>query len=406
MAGAATMVFASYAFWRWCEAPSVPRALGVALAVGIAFATRLTAVVLVASFAALLVPWWRGRAEPASTRGRRVALLGMLAAAGTLGTVWACYGFRYDPWPGEPMPRIVPPGWREVLDGRPARAALDFLARTRLLPAAYIASLEVYLVKSALGHQGYLLGSLSTSGWPHYYLVALAVKNTPGFLAALLVLAAYGRRGLAGARVAAHWLLPALLLLLAASLSRVQVGERYVLPLYPYAILLFAACVPALLRERGGRPALAALLALHVAPSLLAARGGYVAYFNALVGGGANAHLVLADSNLDWGQDLPRLARWMETRGVERVQLAYWGTDDPSRYGIARHDLPGHTLYATTPPAEPFTGTVVVSPTLLSGLYPPPGMAGVYPRLLRRLPDDRAGVFLVYRFPPAAGPAR
>jgi len=64
-----------------------------------------------------------------------------------------------------------------------------------------------------------------------------------------------------------------------------------------------------------------------------------------------------------------------------------------------REDLPGHILYPTVAPARPFTGTVAISPTLLVGLYPPPGMALVYPEFLKRKPDDRAGVFFIYNLP-------
>jgi hypothetical protein len=85
----------------------------------------------------------------------------------------------------------------------------------------------------------------------------------------------------------------------------------------------------------------------------------------------------------------------MRRRGVASVQLAYMGADDPSRFGIAREDLPGQHLYPVRPPRLPFTGTVVVSPNLLFGLVP--SVAPLYAPLRDRPPDERAGVFFVYR---------
>ncbi|HSI32010.1 MAG: hypothetical protein ACAI43_21835, partial [Phycisphaerae bacterium] len=39
----------------------------------------------------------------------------------------------------------------------------------------------------------------------------------------------------------------------------------------------------------------------------------YLAFFNRLSGGPARGQEVLADSNIDWGQDVARLARYLET---------------------------------------------------------------------------------------------
>jgi hypothetical protein len=125
-----------------------------------------------------------------------------------------------------------------------------------------------------------------------------------------------------------------------------------------------------------------------------------LSYFNALAGGRLGGHRVLLDSNLDWGQDLPRLAAWMRREGVASVQLAYQGSDDPARFGIAREDLPGDHLYPSRPPSRPFEGVVVVSPNLLFGLVP--RLGDPYAALRGRRPAERAGVFFVYRMGPTA----
>jgi len=228
------------------------------------------------------------------------------------------------------------------------------------------------------------------------------VKNTLGFLAGLVLalVILVRRRDFAPRSATTHWMLTALVVFVAASAGRIQIGERYVLPVYPYLILLMAAAVPSLVSTRAGRLAAAAVLALHAGSSLWAAPGGYLSYFNALAGGREGGHRVLADSNLDWGQDLPRLARWMRERGVPRLQLGYHGSDDPRRFGIECEDLPGLNLYPHQPPRVPFTGTVAVSPNLLLGLFAGSGPDD-YAALRRRPPDDRAGVFFIYRLPEA-----
>jgi len=136
------------------------------------------------------------------------------------------------------------------------------------------------------------------------------------------------------------------------------------------------------------------VLTLHVVPALRVAPHGYLAYFNAIAGGPAGGHRLLLDSNLDWGQDLPRLAAWMRAHGVGRVQLAYHGSDDPDRYGIVHEDLPGVHLYPERPAPRPFEGTVAVSPNLLCGLFA--RLDPAYASLRERPADDRAGIFFIF----------
>ena len=137
------------------------------------------------------------------------------------------------------------------------------------------------------------------------------------------------------------------------------------------------------------------LLAAHALPALAQAPRGYLPYFNLLTGGTDGGHRVLADSNLDWGQDLPRLARWMRAHDVAQVQLGYHGPDSPDRFGIRHEDLPGMQFYAPREPARPFEGIVVLSPNLVLGVFSSPD-EDPYAAFRRRPPDDRAGVFFVY----------
>jgi hypothetical protein len=81
------------------------------------------------------------------------------------------------------------------------------------------------------------------------------------------------------------------------------------------------------------------------------------------------------------------------------VQLGYHGSDDPDRFGIVHEDLPGFHMHPVRPPTRPFTGTVAVSPNILLGIFYPPGQ-NPYQQLLERAPDDRAGVYFVYRLGP------
>ncbi|HOW28161.1 MAG TPA: glycosyltransferase family 39 protein [Elusimicrobiota bacterium] len=65
----------------------------------------------------------------------------------------------------------------------------------------------------------------------------------------------------------------------------------------------------------------------------------YLAYFSPLVGGSDRGYLWRSDSDQDWGQSLPALARYLRRQGDPEVLLAYSGAADPQRYGIRYQDL-------------------------------------------------------------------
>ena len=130
--------------------------------------------------------------------------------------------------------------------------------------------------------------------------------------------------------------------------SRVQLGQRYLLPMYPMLYFLAADALWSLSVQctgsgqtvssarcaavlRGPMPRVAAavvLLTVQVA-SALAIAPHYLAYFSPIAGGPTAGYRLLADSNIDWGQDLPLLRAKLEQMGCRRALLRYSGTANP-----------------------------------------------------------------------------
>jgi len=121
--------------------------------------------------------------------------------------------------------------------------------------------------------------------------------------------------------------------------NAIQNGFRYLLPVYPLLFIWLGNYGATLRRRVGMRLAVGCLAAWSVAGSLRT-WPDYLAYFNEFAGGPGNGYHWLGDSNLDWGQDLKELKRFMVQRGIDRVQLSYFGTAEPAHYGIAYEYLP------------------------------------------------------------------
>jgi tetratricopeptide (TPR) repeat protein len=130
-------------------------------------------------------------------------------------------------------------------------------------------------------------------------------------------------------------IIPPLVYFALAVLSRFNLGVRHLLPVYPFLFVLIGGTVDNLWRD-GSRVMRSSLVLLGVCylGSALSSYPHYLSYFNEVAGGATHGHKVLLDSNLDWGQDLKGLKKWMDANAVKKIQLFYFGTAQPKYYGI------------------------------------------------------------------------
>lgn len=250
----------------------------------------------------------------------------------------------------------------------------------------------------------FFLGEVSWQGWWTYFPVAFLIK-TP--LGTLLLLVA----GLALCRLGKplHWpevlfllVPPALLLILTAS-SRVNIGLRYILPVYPF-LLVFAGRVATV--RIGSRawsrfvsPLLVVVPLALTAASVLPISPHHLAYFNELVGGAGQGHRYLSDSNLDWGQGLKGLKAYLDRERVPMIYLSYFGTAPPASYGIRYQYLPGFGHLESPSgdllPAECSREILAISVVNLQELYLP--KKNLYRWLEERTPVAKIG-YSIYVF--------
>src|SRR5207248_651587 len=78
-------------------------------------------------------------------------------------------------------------------------------------------------------------------------------------------------------------------------------------------------------------------------------------------------YLAISDSNVDWGQSLKQVRRWIDdqTANGRPIYLRYFGTGDVRHYLGDRVNLLG----ADDPP--PTGGLLIISPVYEAGLYDP-----------------------------------
>jgi hypothetical protein len=351
----ALIVFATamqLVYWRRTQ--SWARTVGLGLILGALLATKFSTPVMFALALALVLILKPGSVawNPRQWNWRKA--LSMIVVAFFL--VWGTYFFHWTKV-------SVKNGFVTVSSPNRTKAATGDLHRpfnlTLYLPAGeYIEGMGRVANHLNLGHPTFFLGQVSTGqGWKTYFPTVVALKWPPVVLAIFLVavLLVALRRIEFPPELLIFSLFPALYFLMAI-FSKVDLGERHILLIYPFA-LLFAAALWHFGRQRRDVLALLVVLVVVNAADTMRYAPGYLSYFTPFVSQ-ATSWRLLSDSNLDWGQGLLALRKYQQTHPGETIHLAYFGTMDPRLYGI--HHVP-------LAPNEKVSGTVVVSATHLSG---------------------------------------
>ncbi|HET8624323.1 MAG TPA: phospholipid carrier-dependent glycosyltransferase, partial [Gemmatimonadales bacterium] len=343
LASGTILSFAGFIWWR--DAPTMRR--------GIALGATLGATVLTKFSSLLFLPVVLGSAVLVGrpvTPDRNAALRAVRPVWLTaLLLIWI--GYRASVGPALPPDDPAASGTSAQSFGLATR-----IAQLPVYPApALIQGLAAYAGQSGKGRKAYFMGERGRTGWWTFFPTMFALKTPIAFLA----LAGFGaviaiaRRREPGTRIVFAATVAAAGCLLVLLPSRVNIGLRHALPIYPLLSVTAAYGAVALWRRGRHRVGAAAAVALIVWQVVAAWRAhpDFLPYFNELAGEPPERYVV--DSDLDWGQDLKRLADTLRSRGITDVALAYNGSADPHAVGIER--------YRILVPFRPDTGWIAIS---------------------------------------------
>jgi len=354
---------------RFCATPQWRRLLALVVTLALSLLVKFSTLLLLPIGGLLLLVWVAWPAPPA-LRAQRLRWAAAAAAGallvGYVG-IWSAYGFRFSAAadPGYALDWDIV-GLRSGTVWKAIRAAID----QRLLPESYLYGLAYFLGGSAR-RLAFLNGEQSIIGWWHYFPEAFLLKSPPALLIGSVATVAIGLTR-HGWRKFEIWMLagPAAAYWIVSILANLNIGHRHLAPIYPLLHLACGGLWRASVVSRRGRVAIAVLLAGY-ALSFGFATPRYLSYFNLLAGGSAGGWRYLLDSNIDWGQDLPRLRSYMDREGLSTIHLAYFGTAEPEAYGVRYEKVYRvHDFAPDRPQVRPGPGELVaISVNLLQGLY-------------------------------------
>jgi hypothetical protein len=321
----ACLAAAFYAAIRWAESPAMGRAVIFGLATAAATLAKFTTLIFFPAAMVLALLGWYAAARPSAADVARLLRaraggFGVAVAVGAL-VIWGAYFFHFDKLPAP-----------EFFDG-----------------------IRSVISHNDEGHQSYLLGKVSTSGFWYYFPVVLGVKTPIAFL----ILLGIGVWLAWSNRTRVSYLLPAafvLSTLLPAMMGRINIGVRHILPVY-VGFALLAALGLLWLARQPRLVWLAVALPLWMTVSGAASHPDYLAYFNEI--GGSEPERIIVDSDLDWNQSTKALAHRLHELGATSVNFGV--NNGRSKY---METWPGLPPIRPVHPVIPAEGWTAIRPTV------------------------------------------
>ncbi|MCX6356072.1 MAG: glycosyltransferase family 39 protein [Candidatus Aureabacteria bacterium] len=374
LGGACFGLISVYYFWRCMESPSGRSAILAGVTLGLALLSKHSNLILLPTYIGVSVvkmifPLRAKEMTRPPLRNTSIPLIRLLVIcilAVSVISLFCSFIKNSNEGSAKLLERLGPPS-RAV---RVVNAVADVLF---LRP--YWDGLRELQRHARGGHSAFLMGKYSFRGWWYYYFICFLIKTPVPFLV-LLATAVCGYRGFGRADPLRDALLivPVAIIFILSTRSGQDIGERHILFVYPLLFVFLgrvANAVPGRVFSRKiFRYAVPALCLWYLTEAIMI-YPHYLAYFNEFIGGPKNGYKYLVDSNLDWGQDLKGLKRYMDAHGTKKIKLAYFGTADPSYYGIDYEYLPCSGLPR---PSDfrwnlPAKGLMAISATDLQSVY-------------------------------------
>jgi len=346
--GAAASIFiATYYFLKALKEPFWKNIILSGIAFGIAQLCKFTAILLIPFFALLALMWWLvklGILKQTSKIFILVLVIGFLL-------VWPLYQYHVLNYPKARQARDI----QFLLSSHPFQWLGPTMAKMAQIPilrayAQYLLGLFLVLQRGMGGHTTYFLGEVSAAGWKNYFPIVYSIKVPLAFHILTLISLIYASWRIKKpfwenpCQRATKWIkdhFPEFSMLcfigiywVVSLMSNLNIGVRHLLPAFPFTIILVSSAIITWLKEPflEIKYSFVLLLVLWQAISVLTIYPYFLAYFNEIAGGPEQGYIYTVNSNLDWGQDLKRLKKWVEEQNLNTIYVDYFGGGDAQYY--------------------------------------------------------------------------
>ncbi|MBD2777468.1 ArnT family glycosyltransferase [Iningainema tapete] len=339
MACAALVTAALFALTLWLNRPTLLRSCILGISIGLAILSKLPAIGFLVIAGSLIIavysiPFFRKSftEKPVLPKFKQWMTASVVALLLCSLTIWAGYRFSLSP-----LLRPETSNYKVVnrvfgVDGPIHNIAYFVLENTPVPAIELLGGISDFLRNRNKPKVVYLLGDIRTEGQWYYYPILLLVKTPLPFI----VLGALGfffvfKYALIQRREEVRFLTPVVSVigvLVVGMLGTINNGVRQILAVYPLLAIVAGYGVSKLLsfhkKFQFVALGLVTILFSWQLISSFAAHPDYLPYFNELAKN--HPEEIVVDSDLDWGQDLKRLALTLKNRGINQLAIKYNGS--------------------------------------------------------------------------------
>ncbi|MEA3453080.1 MAG: glycosyltransferase family 39 protein [Patescibacteria group bacterium] len=343
-------LIATYFWTKFLRNPSAKNVLIAGIMFGIAMCLKFSLVLLVPSLGLATVVYAWLQSKRIKTVFKYIGLTIVAGLVGLFLVIWPLYQLHIVNYPAEQQISDMETILEDTAINNFFINAVDNPVMRPITQYAF--GLLMATSRVARGNTVYFLGKVTISSWKEYFPVMYVLKAPLSFhFLTLLVmglwLAAVKKAGLfkkIGKRFK-QWILDHLaefslliffIIYWATSiLGNLNLGVRHILPVFPIMYILISVGLSRSMNKMKKQPKLiiscllGALMLWYIIASVIAFPH-YISYYNELVGGSGNGYKYAVDSNYDWGQDLKRLAQFVEENNIEKINVSYFGGDNTS----------------------------------------------------------------------------
>ncbi len=241
--------------------------------------------------------------------------------------------------------------------------------------AQYLLGALMVVQRSTGGNTGYFLGNISANGWHEYFPIVFLIKEPIPSLILIFLAIFWSLKNFIKSTInniknknwwtkLINWLSQNFLLFcllgfvilysISSIKSPLNIGYRHLAVIIPLIYILTTDQIKKWwwgvknnvnnqsifsllinfnqIKKIGIKTVFILILIIWYILEALIISPHFIAYFNEFVGGAKNGYKYVVDSNLDWGQDLKRLAKFVEQNNINKIKVDYFGGGSPAYY--------------------------------------------------------------------------
>ncbi len=402
-------IFATFFLVRYVSKPTLKNLIFAGIAFGIAQLFKFSLFLLIplyiftfgACFVAKNYPLWKEAGKGKKFRFLRskfVKFAKPLVVIFVIGylVIWPFYQYHVWNYPAERQKADTEFTLRSFPIRPLANSVVWMSDKPVLRPyAQYLLGLFMVFQRTGGGNTAYFMGEVSSTAWKSYFptvyilkepipilillIIAIFLAVTKPFFTILYSIVKKEKFRFALRNIFQGlfnwiqknfaeftWISFIVLYWTSSITGNLNIGIRHVLPTFPFIYLLVSGKISKWISEKKGafdkssKIFILAVLLIWLARETTSIFPSYLAYFNQFAGGPSNGYKYAADSNLDWGQDLRRLAKYVDDNNIDKIKVDYFGGGNPKYYLGKKYQ----EFHSYSPDK---TGWIAVSATFLQG---------------------------------------